>query len=93
MGTEAKPGPWELPGGLGPVGEPLEGPWCSEQHRLESRSPRGRAAPLGPCDVHLRTSWGQQGGGGCAQDLSFSNSVTFSNRYSKGGSWKGKPKG
>lgn len=26
MGTEAKPGPWELPGGLGPVGEPLEGP-------------------------------------------------------------------
>ena len=58
MGTEAKPGPWELPGGLGPVGEPLEGPWCSEQHRLESRSPRGRAAPLGPCDVHLRTSWG-----------------------------------
>lgn len=25
MGTEAKPGPWELPGGSGPVGELLEG--------------------------------------------------------------------
>lgn len=23
VGTEAKPGPWELTGGLGPVGEPL----------------------------------------------------------------------
>lgn len=39
--------------------------WCSEEHRLESRSPGGCAAPLGPCDVCLRTSWGQQGGGGC----------------------------
>ena len=51
--------------------------WCSEQHRLEGRSPGGCAAPLGPCDVCLRTSWGQQGGGGCAQNLSFSNSSYF----------------